>query len=97
MAYYILAKYVNAGMKIDSLPPEFFEYIFMDKGDAASAAAITGIPEKTVRQIHDDFAYWYPVDIRTFGQGSGGQSPPILPLSPCGGLPGEVSGPKPLR
>jgi len=68
MAYYILAKYVNAGMKIDSLPPEFFEYIFMDNGDAASAAALTGIAEETVRQIHDDFAYWYPVDIRTSGK-----------------------------
>ena len=68
MAYYILAKYVNAGMKIDSLPPEFFEYIFMDNGEAASAAALTGIPEKTVQQIHDDFAYWYPVDIRTSGK-----------------------------
>ena len=68
MAYYILAKYVNAGMKIDSLPPEFFEYIFMDNGDAASAAALTGIPAETVQQIHDDFAYWYPVDIRTSGK-----------------------------
>jgi len=68
MAYYILAKYVNAGMKIDNLPPEFFEYIFMNNGDAASVAAITGVPEKTVKQIHDDFAYWYPVDLRTSGK-----------------------------
>ncbi|MDD2836997.1 MAG: class I tRNA ligase family protein, partial [Methanothrix sp.] len=68
MAYYILAKYVNAGMKIDSLPPEFFEYIFMNNGDAAGIAALTGIPQETVQQIHDDFAYWYPVDLRTSGK-----------------------------
>jgi len=68
MAYYILAKYVNAGMKIDNLPPEFFEYIFMNNGRAEDVAAITGIPQETVRQIHDDFAYWYPVDLRTSGK-----------------------------
>ena len=68
MAYYILAKYVNAGMKIDSLPPEFFEYIFIYNGDAAAVAAQTGLPKETVQQIHDDFAYWYPVDLRTSGK-----------------------------
>ena len=68
MAYYILAKYVNAGMKIDNLPPEFFEYIFMDNGDAAAVANLTGLPCQTVQQIHDDFAYWYPVDLRTSGK-----------------------------
>jgi leucyl-tRNA synthetase len=68
MAYYILAKYVNAGMKIDRLPPEFFEYIFMNNGEAAAVAALTGIPQETVLKIHDDFAYWYPVDLRTSGK-----------------------------
>src|SRR5512137_296450 len=68
MSYYILAKYVNAGMKIDNLPPEFFEYIFMNNGDAASVAALTGVPQETVQKIHDDFAYWYPVDLRTSGK-----------------------------
>ena len=68
MAYYILAKYVNAGMKIDSLPPEFFEYIFLDHGDAAAVASLTGIPLETVEQIRKDFVYWYPVDLRTSGK-----------------------------
>ena len=68
MAYYILAKYVNAGMKVDNLPPEFFEYIFMDNGNAASVAELTGLSAQMVKQIHDDFAYWYPVDLRTSGK-----------------------------
>lgn len=68
MAYYILAKYVNAGMKIDNLPPEFFEYIFLDHGTPEDAAKITGIPLDTVKQIRKDFAYWYPVDLRTSGK-----------------------------
>lgn len=68
MAYYILAKYVNAGMKIDTLPPEFFEFIFLHHGTAEDVAEITGIPLDTVRQIRNDFAYWYPVDLRTSGK-----------------------------
>lgn len=68
MAYYILAKYVNAGMKIDNLLPEFFEYIFMNNGRAEDVASITGISLETVQQIRRDFAYWYPVDLRTSGK-----------------------------
>jgi len=68
MSYYILAKYVNAGMKIDALPPEFFDYIFLDKGSAEDVAKVTGIGPETVKQIHNDFFYWYPVDLRTSGK-----------------------------
>ncbi len=68
MSYYILAKYVNAGMKIDKLPPEFFEYIFLNHGTAENVAEVTGIPLDTIKQIRSDFAYWYPVDLRTSGK-----------------------------
>jgi leucyl-tRNA synthetase len=68
MAYYILAKYVNAGLKIDKLSPEFFEYIFLGHGTADGAAEATGIDLKTVQEIRKDFEYWYPVDLRTSGK-----------------------------
>ncbi len=68
MSYYILAKYVNAGMKIDKLPPEFFEYIFLNHGTAENVADVTEIPLDTIKQIRSDFAYWYPVDLRTSGK-----------------------------
>jgi leucyl-tRNA synthetase len=68
MSYYILAKYVNAGMKIDNLPPEFFEYVFLDRSTAENVAGVTGIPLDTIKQIRSDFAYWYPVDLRTSGK-----------------------------
>jgi len=68
MSYYILAKYVNVGMKIDKLPPEFFEYIFLNHGTAENAAEVTGIPLDTIKQIRSDFVYWYPVDLRTSGK-----------------------------
>jgi leucyl-tRNA synthetase len=68
MAYYILAKYVNAGMKIDRLSPEFFDYIFLEKGTIENVAELTGIPRETIKQIRQDFSYWYPVDLRTSGK-----------------------------
>lgn len=68
MSYYILAKYVNAGLKIDRLTPEFFDFIFLGKGDAARAAELSGIPVETVGDIRADFEYWYPVDLRSSGK-----------------------------
>lgn len=68
MSYYILAKYVNAGMRIDRLVPEFFDYIFLGKGDPAAVADLAGLPEETVRNIRAEFEYWYPVDLRSSGK-----------------------------
>jgi len=68
MAYYILAKYVNSGMKIENLCPEFFDYVFLGKGMAESISEKTEIPSETVRQVRDDFVYWYPVDLRSSGK-----------------------------
>ena len=68
MSYYILAKYVNDGMKIDNLVPEFFDYIFLGKGDPANVAELTGIPLDKIVQIRKDFEYWYPVDLRSSGK-----------------------------
>jgi leucyl-tRNA synthetase len=68
MAYYILAKYVNAGMRIDRLVPEFFDYIFLGKGTIDNVAEQTGILHETIKQIRQDFSYWYPVDLRTSGK-----------------------------
>ncbi|HOT07546.1 MAG TPA: leucine--tRNA ligase [Methanothrix soehngenii] len=68
MSFYILAKYVNAGLNIDRLEPAFFDYIFLGKGDPKSASKITGIDEETVQKIRTDFQYWYPVDLRTSGK-----------------------------
>ncbi|HII05889.1 MAG TPA: leucine--tRNA ligase [Methanotrichaceae archaeon] len=68
MSYYILAKYVNAGMNIENLAPEFFDYIFLGKGNPGEVAELTGIPLETVLQIRKDFQYWYPVDLRSSGK-----------------------------
>ncbi len=65
MAFYSLSKYVN-GEKIapESLEPELLDYVFLGKGNPASLSKAAGTTEKRVRDIHEEFSYWYPVDLR---------------------------------
>ncbi len=59
-AYYIIAPYINTKqITADELTEQFFDYVFLDKGKPQN---------KTWQQIHDDFQYWYPVDINLGGK-----------------------------
>ena len=68
MAYNTISKYLqhpgDYGFKTDKLNDEFFDYIFLSKGDAESAKKSTGIPLKMIEQMKKDFEYWYPFDFR---------------------------------
>jgi len=66
MAYYIIAKFVNAGViSAENLSKEFFDYVFLgiDGGDQ-----ISGFPAGVVQEIAKEFAYFYPVDSRHSGR-----------------------------
>jgi len=64
MAYYITAKFVNAGeISAENLSGEFFDYVFLGKGSSAS-----GVPKNTVDEIRAEFSYFYPVDSRHSGR-----------------------------
>jgi leucyl-tRNA synthetase len=69
MAYYVLAKYVNAGeLSADGLADEFFDYVFFGSGDSARISSGCKIPENLLKKIRADFAYFYPVDARHSGR-----------------------------
>ena len=69
MAYYILAKFVNAGtLKADNLSKEFFDFVFFGKSNAKEVSDITKIPEDTLEEIKGEFTYFYPVDSRHSGR-----------------------------
>ena len=69
MAYYILAKYVNAGeLQADNLSKEFFDYIFFDSGSGESVSNITKIQVELLNKIKNEFNYFYPVDSRHSGR-----------------------------
>ncbi|MCH7648713.1 MAG: class I tRNA ligase family protein, partial [Thaumarchaeota archaeon] len=65
MAYYIIAKYVNAGaISAENLSKEFFDYVFL-KDDSAK---VSGVPKNILEEIRIEFSYFYPVDSRHSGR-----------------------------
>ncbi|MEA1965895.1 MAG: leucine--tRNA ligase, partial [Euryarchaeota archaeon] len=63
MSYYIISKYVDR-LNVEQLTPEFFDYVLLGEGSADG----TSVDPDLVEQIHCDFEYWYPVDIRSSGK-----------------------------
>jgi leucyl-tRNA synthetase len=65
MAYYILAKFVNAGtITADKISKEFFDYVLLGKGRSDGSA----VPKNIVEEIRKEFSYFYPVDSRHSGR-----------------------------
>ena len=65
MAYYSVSKFVNLE-KIgpDNLTPQVFDYVFFGKGNPANVAKAVKTTEKRLKEIREEFTYWYPVDLR---------------------------------
>jgi leucyl-tRNA synthetase len=69
MAYYTISKFVNnKTISADNLSKEFFDYIFLDKGDAVNVSKITKMSTDTINEIKKEFQYFYPVDSRHSGR-----------------------------
>jgi len=69
MAYYTISKFVNIGtITADNLSREFFDYIFLEKGDIDKVSEITKIPTDRIKEIKKEFKYFYPVDSRHSGR-----------------------------
>ena len=58
MSYYTIAKYLR-DMNPDDLTRAFFDKVLLDK----DSGEIT-VPEEKVKEIQDEFNYWYPLDWR---------------------------------
>ena len=65
MAYYCVSKFVNAEkLAPESLTPDILDYVFFGKGNPATLAKAAGITEKRLKEVREEFSYWYPVDLR---------------------------------
>jgi len=65
MALYPIAHTIRANnIPKEKLNDSFFDYILLSKGDAKSTAKTTGIDEKILSEMHDEWNYWYPFDQR---------------------------------
>jgi len=67
MAYYTIAHLIR---KIDpsSLREEFFDYIFLGRGEADEVAKTCAIDISTLEALRREFTYFYPLDARHSGR-----------------------------
>ncbi|KKL79408.1 hypothetical protein LCGC14_2015150, partial [marine sediment metagenome] len=65
MAFYTISHKIRQ-YKItpEQLIPEFFDFIFLEKGEIKRLSEIINIGEKILKELQAEFLYWYPVDHR---------------------------------
>jgi leucyl-tRNA synthetase len=69
MAYYTLSRFVNDGtVKANNLTKEFFDYVFLDKGDLEIVVSSSNLSEDVINTMKKEFQYFYPVDARHSGR-----------------------------
>jgi leucyl-tRNA synthetase len=65
MAFYTINKHIREqGIKPESLTRDFFDYVFLGKGNAKTLSKTTGIEAETLNAMRKEFLYWYPFDLR---------------------------------
>ena len=68
-AFYIVAKYVNEGkIKPEQLTEKFFDYVFLGEGNPEEISKETGIDTELLKEIREEFDYWYPLDLNCGGK-----------------------------
>ena len=67
--YYLISYYVNKKeITPEQLVEEFFDYVFLGKGDLDKISDKTRIDKKLIEKIKKDVDYWYPLDINLGGK-----------------------------
>ena len=65
MAFYTIIKKIRQyKITVNQLIPEFFDYVFLRKGKISEVSEITKIPMDVIKEIRNEFTYWYPNDFR---------------------------------
>ena len=65
MAFYTINKHIKQNNIIpECLTPEVFDYIFYGKGNCTELHKSTGINAALLEEMHNEFLYWYPFDLR---------------------------------
>ncbi len=57
-AFYTIAHIIR-DLPVESLKPEFFEYVMKGKGDIDAVAKSTGIDYALIKRCRESFTYWY--------------------------------------
>ncbi|MHA2051855.1 MAG: leucine--tRNA ligase, partial [Promethearchaeota archaeon] len=65
MAFYTISyKIREYQIEPEQLIPEFFDFVFLEKGDVKIIAEQSNIEGKILEELQKEFLYWYPVDHR---------------------------------
>jgi len=65
MSFYTIIKKIRQHEITDKqLIPEFFDYVFLKKGKVKELSDKTKIPVDAIKEIREEFLYWYPNDFR---------------------------------
>jgi leucyl-tRNA synthetase len=65
MAFYTIIKKIHYYKITDKqLIPEFFDYVFLKKGKIKETSEKTKISVEIIKEIRNEFVYWYPNDFR---------------------------------
>jgi leucyl-tRNA synthetase len=65
MSFYTINKHIREhGIKPEALTHEVFDYIFYGKGNEAALSKASGISAEVLREMREEFLYWYPFDLR---------------------------------
>ena len=69
MAYYTVIKGLNdLKPKPEQLNETFWDYVFLGLSTPVKVEASTGIPMEKIKELHDEFSYFYPMDARHSGR-----------------------------
>lgn len=69
MAYYTLAKQISKlRLKPEQLPDEVLDYLLLGQGAPEQLAKSASVESSKLKMMHDEFAYFYPVDSRHSGR-----------------------------
>ncbi len=65
MSFYTVIHNIRKyNIKPEQLTYEFWDFVFLNNGDAKDVSEKTGIPEDVLKTIQAEFQYWYPNDHR---------------------------------
>ncbi len=69
MAYYTIAKTINDNnITSEKLTEGVFDHIFLDKGDLKQISKEAGLDEHLLKEMKENFEYFYPMDFRNSGK-----------------------------
>ena len=65
MAFYtIIHKLKQYQINPEQIIPEFFDYIYLEKGEVKKLSKKLNIDKNILKELQNEFLYWYPVDHR---------------------------------